>query len=139
MYLRNCYFTLIFCLFSIPAFGQTRIIQWSDVHSTLDSVVDQARAIDHLGQEFLQKNAKGEVVIVVNGDYTSITPYSRENRGEFSYEVLEYLLKTRGYTVLFVPGNHDAFDWTAEVNGVELFLEQMRKLQSWGAKILAAN
>ena len=49
------------------------------------------------------------------------------------------LLIDRGYTVLFTPGNHDAFDWVNKPGDIKLFVEQMQTIQSWGVKILGGN
>lgn len=119
-------------------FAQVRIFQWSDAHSTLKTLVQQLGAINQMSEEYLVANPKGEVVIVVNGDFTSINGFSEEERGWMSLRSLEFL-KKKGYTVLFVPGNHDAFDWTETLNGAELFFQQMAYLNSIGIPILASN
>jgi 2',3'-cyclic-nucleotide 2'-phosphodiesterase (5'-nucleotidase family) len=130
---------LTLCLLSFsPVYGQTRIVQWTDAHSTLATLSQQIFAIDQAGQEFLRQHPRGEFVVYVIGDFTSINPYNTEERGWLSFEAL-HLLKQRGYTVLFTPGNHDAFDWTARINGAELFLEQMRQLKAWDIPVLVAN
>ena len=118
--------------------AQVRIIQWSDVHSTVNNLSQQMMAIDEKGQEFLRKNPNGEVIIVVLGDFTSLNPYSMEDKGWLSLKALR-TLKLRGYTVLFIPGNHDAFDWNHQVDGVELFISQVKKLHSWGIPTVVAN
>lgn len=129
----------IFILFKAQfLFAQVRIFQWSDAHSTLKTLIQQLVSIDQMSKEYLIENPKGEVVILVNGDFTSINDLSEEERGWMSLRSLEFL-KRRGYTVIFVPGNHDAFDWTETLNGAELFFQQMAYLNSIGIPILAAN
>lgn len=96
------------------------------------------KAIDTYAQDFLQTNPEGEVVIYVLGDFTSLNPYSQLENGEFSFEALK-IFKMKGYTVLFTPGNHDAFDWTGRMDGSELFIQQMHQLHQWGIPILASN
>lgn len=118
--------------------AQVRLIQWSDAHSSLDTIVKQMVAIDSLGKDFLVQNPKGEVVIYVLGDFTSINSYSQQDGGWLSFEALK-ILKDLGYTVIFTPGNHDAFDWSGKIDGAELFLQQMAQLHEWGIPILAAN
>lgn len=120
------------------ASAQVRILQWSDAHSTLDTSLQQLLLIDHLSKEFIQQNPDGEVVVLVNGDFTSINHLSEEESGWLTLKSLE-LLKQKGYTVLFVPGNHDAFDWTEYLDGAELFFQQMSYLHSLGIPILASN
>lgn len=125
-----------FVCFAVQA--QVRLIQLSDAHSSLKTISDQLKAIDFLAQDFLLKNPKGEVVIYILGDFTSINSYSRADGGWLSYKALK-ILKDKGYTVLFTPGNHDAFDWSISVSGAELFIQQMAKLNEWGIPILSAN
>ncbi len=127
----------IFCL-AQKAQSQVLFVQWSDVHSALKSFTQQILAIDNSAQDFLMRNPKGEVVIVVNGDFTSINPMNIKEGGWISMDGLK-LLKQRGYTLLFIPGNHDAFDWTVRINGADLFLEQMKALKEAGVTILAEN
>ncbi|PWU17724.1 MAG: hypothetical protein C5B49_08360 [Bdellovibrio sp.] len=119
--------------------AQVRVALWSDVHSPLATIADHAAVIDQLGREYLRENPKGEFVIVVDGDFTSLSPYTRAEKGMKSFEVLRFLAQERKYTVIFVPGNHDAFDWTGEVDGVEVFKQQIKLLHSWGGYTLAAN
>lgn len=125
-------------LFGQSCYGQTRIIQWSDSHSTIESISHQVNAIDNAGTEFLKAHPQGEVIIYVLGDHISISPFNALEGGWLSIEALG-LLRTRGYTVLFTPGNHDAFDWTEKIDGTQLFLEQMQQLKRWGVKILVTN
>ena len=129
---------LCFILFSIPLWSQVRIIQWTDAHSSIDTISKQVLAIDYAGQDFLLHNPKGEVIVYVVGDFTSINPLNDMEGGWSSFEALR-LLRERGYTVLFTPGNHDAFDWTVKIDGAQLFLKQMKRIKSWGVQILVNN
>lgn len=124
--------------FCLTSKAQVRIIQYSDAHSSLDTIAEQLAAIHRLGQEFLAEHPEGEVVIYVLGDFTSINSYSQQDGGWLSFESLK-VLKDLGYTVLFTPGNHDAFDWTGKIDGAELFVQQMAQLYEWSIPILAAN
>lgn len=124
--------------FSVPLWSQVRIIQWADAHSSIETISKQVLAIDYAGQDFLRFHPKGEVIVYVVGDFTSINPINNEEGGWSSFEALR-LLRQRGYTVLFTPGNHDAFDWTVKIDGAQLFLKQMQRIQSWGVKILVNN
>lgn len=108
--------------YSSSAHAQVRIVQWTDTHSTLSTKSQQLAAIDQQGKEFLRLHPRGEFVVYVIGDFTSINPYSQMDGGQLSFEALR-VLKSKGYTVLFTPGNHDAFDWTGKVDGSELFLQ----------------
>lgn len=135
LYVLSVFWGLFFPTFSM---AQVRIVQWSDAHSTVGTMAKQVAAIDHYGKEFLSKNPNGEFVVYVLGDFTSLNPYSQVDSGQLSFEGLR-LLKEKGYTVLFTPGNHDAFDWTGKIDGSELFLQQMKQLQNWGIPVLAAN
>jgi 2',3'-cyclic-nucleotide 2'-phosphodiesterase (5'-nucleotidase family) len=127
---------VFFRAFSLSA--QVRLFQLSDAHSSLETIGSQMQAIDSLASDFLVQNPKGEVVIYILGDYTSINSFSQKDGGWLSYRALK-IFKDKGYTVLFTPGNHDAFDWSGKVDGAELFLQQMQKLNEWGIPILAAN
>lgn len=133
-------FVLSIVLFftSNACLAQVRIIQWTDVHASLPTISKQLAAIDQQAQDFLQGNPKGEVIIYVIGDFTSINSYNSEEGGWSSLEAL-HVLRQRGYTVLFTPGNHDAFDWTVKIDGAQLFLQQMQQLKKWGVVLLAQN
>ena len=131
-----CICTVLF--YSQISFAQVKIIQWSDAHSSLERLGDQLVKIDLLGQEYLTDEPDGEFIVFVNGDFTSINSLSRQDKGLVSLLALKKL-RERGYTVIFTPGNHDAFDWAGEVNEAELFLQQMKLLSEWGVVILAAN
>jgi len=125
-------------LFSVSLWSQVRIIQWTDAHSSIETISKQVLAIDYAGRDFLRSHPKGEVIVYVVGDFTSINAINNEEGGWSSFEALR-LLRERGYTVLFTPGNHDAFDWTVKIDGAQLFLKQMQKIQAWGVKILVNN
>lgn len=125
-------------IYSQTLMAQVKIVQWSDAHSSLERLGDQLSTIDHLGQAYLKEHSDGEFIVFINGDYTSINSLSRADKGYSSLLALKKL-RDRGYTVIFTPGNHDAFDWAGEVNEAELFLEQMKLLSEWGVVILAEN
>lgn len=114
------------------------LVQYTDAHSSTETIAQQLAAIDHLGQIYLQRNPGGEFVVHVIGDFTSINAYSDPNRGWQSYLGLRRLAE-RGYRVLFTPGNHDAFDWSGNVNGAQLFEEQMKALNQWGITVVVGN
>lgn len=124
--------------YSLISYGQVRILQWSDTHSTLSTLPQQLAAIDHTAAEFYSKNPQGEFVVFVLGDFISLNPYSRIDNGQLSLDALKYL-KEKGYTVLYTPGNHDAFDWSGTTDGIELFLEHLRVLHQLDIPILASN
>ncbi len=126
---------LIQCQISV---AQLRIVLWSDAHSTLKTLIQQLALVDQQCQDFLKENPKGEVVVLVNGDFTSINDLSEDERGWLSLRALSFL-KQKGCSVIFVPGNHDAFDWNESVNGAELFFQQMAYLNSLEIPILASN
>lgn len=130
-----CGFAIL--LLASSAFSQVRIVQWSDAHSTLATLPQQLKAMDGLAQSFYAQHPSGEFIVFVIGDFTSISPYSQVDKGQLSFEALR-LLKERGYTVLFTPGNHDALDWGLNFGG-ELFFQQMQQLYEWGIPVLAAN
>ena len=130
-----CGFAIL--LLASSAFAQVRIVQWSDAHSTLTSLPQQLKAMDLLAQSFYSQHPKGEFIVYVIGDHTSISPYSQVDKGQLSLDALR-LLKERGYTVLFTFGNHDALDWGLNFGG-ELLFQQMQQLYEWGIPVLAAN
>lgn len=130
--------TLIIFTFSQTLLAQVKMAQWSDVHSSLERLADQVLTIDQIGQDYLLEQPDGEFIVFINGDFTSINSLSRGDKGHASLLALKKL-RERGYTVIFTPGNHDAFDWAAEHNEAELFLEQMKLLHDWGVIIMAAN
>ncbi|MCJ8277409.1 MAG: metallophosphoesterase [Bdellovibrionales bacterium] len=137
MWVRNC-LAIIAIFISFKAQAQVRLIQWTDAHSTMTTLTQQMAAIDEKAQEFLARQPRGEVVIHVIGDFSSLNPYNSEDGGWKEYEALR-ILKERGYTVLYTPGNHDAFDWSFKRDGADLFLEQIRYLRDSGVEILADN
>lgn len=138
MFFRGLGATLFILLFSVQAFSQALIVQWTDVHSTLKTLSQQTLAIDRSAREFLSRHPRGEVIIYIIGDFTSIDPYNIKEGGWLAHEAIK-LLRERGYTVLFTPGNHDAFDWTVRIDGPQLFIEQMKALYTHGVKILVQN
>lgn len=137
MFLRCVLLFVVLIGFQPVVWGRVRLIQWTDVHSTLETISRQIYAIDQAAQEFKEKNPDGEVVVYIIGDFTSINVYV-DDEGWFSIEAMK-LLRERGYTVLFTPGNHDAFDWVSKPGDIQLFIDQMNKIKSWGVKILAEN
>ena len=125
-------------LFSSPSWGKVLLIQWSDVHSEIESMTRQLYAMDQIAQEFKAQNPQNsEVVIYILGDFTSLVPLLK-TKGWLLFQAIK-LLRDRGYTVLFTPGNHDAFDWIQEAKDTQLFIDQMQKITEWGAVILAEN
>ena len=137
MFLRCVLFFVVFTGFSSAAWGQVRLIQWTDAHSTLQTISRQIYAIDQKAQEFKDENPDGEVVVYIIGDFSSINVYV-DDKGWFSIEAVK-LLRERGYTVLFTPGNHDAFDWIGGPGDIQLFIDQMKQITNWGAEVLAEN
>ncbi|MCY4512394.1 MAG: 5'-nucleotidase C-terminal domain-containing protein [Bdellovibrionales bacterium] len=133
------YIFLLFVLigFSSVSWGRVLLIQWTDAHSTLHTMSRQIYAIDQMAQEFKAQHPDGEVVVYIIGDFTSINAYV-DDEGWLSIRAIK-LLRKRGYTVLFTPGNHDAFDWVGKPGDIKLFIDQMQKIQKWGVKILAEN
>jgi 2',3'-cyclic-nucleotide 2'-phosphodiesterase (5'-nucleotidase family) len=128
---------LAILVLTCSAFSQVRIVQWSDAHSTLATLPQQIKAMDLLAKSFYAQHPQGEFIVYVIGDFTSISPYSQVDKGQLSFDALR-LLKERGYTVLFTPGNHDALDWGLNFGG-ELLFQQMQQLYEWGIPVLAAN
>jgi 2',3'-cyclic-nucleotide 2'-phosphodiesterase (5'-nucleotidase family) len=128
---------LAILLIASSAFAQVRIVQWSDAHSALATLPQQLKAMDLLAKSFYAQHPQGEFIVYVIGDFTSISPYSQVDKGQLSFDALR-LLKERGYTVLFTPGNHDALDWGLNFGG-ELLFQQMQQLYEWGIPVLAAN
>ncbi len=124
-------------LLASSAFSQVRIVQWSDAHSTLTTLPQQLKAMDALAQSFYAQHPQGEFIVYVIGDHTSISPYSQVDKGQLSLDALR-LLKERGYTVLFTPGNHDALDWGLNFGG-ELLFRQMQQLHEWKIPVLVSN
>ena len=132
------FFVFSLLLWSAFAQAQVRLIQWSDSHSTMATLTQQMMAVDEKAQEFLNQYPQGEVVVVVLGDHISLNPYSLQNQGWLGLEAM-YRLKERGHTVLFVPGNHDGFDWESLGESSTLFMDQIKQLHQWGIPVLAAN
>ena len=137
MFLRLVLSLVVLAGFSPAVWGQVRLIQWTDVHSKLQTISRQVYAIDQMAQKFKAENPEGEVVVYILGDFSSINPYV-DDEGWLSIEAMK-LLRERGYTVLFTPGNHDAFDWVESPGDIQLFISQMQKIKSWGVQILAEN
>ena len=70
-FLRFFLFFAVLSVFGHPVWGQVRLFQWTDVHSTLQSISRQVLAMDLMAQEFKAKNPGGEVVVYIIGDFTS--------------------------------------------------------------------
>lgn len=118
--------------------AQVRLIQYTDAHSTIETLPQQLKAIDLACREFKRQNPKGECVVFIIGDHTSLHPLSQDDLGYTSIRALK-ILRDRGHTVVFTPGNHDAFDWSDQVDGAELFINQMKELHKMGVILLGAN
>ncbi|PWU17355.1 MAG: hypothetical protein C5B49_09075 [Bdellovibrio sp.] len=130
----------LFLCFPELTHAQVRLFLVSDVHSDPEFIVRSAPQIDVLAQRFLRENPFGQIVVLVLGDFTSVTPYTRRGFGSHFLQVLHFFSRWRDYTVLFVPGNHDALDWAIEREiGPDLFLRQMDDFHGWGVHVLAAN
>ena len=133
MFLRCVLLFVVFTGFSPAAWGRVLLIQWTDVHATLQTMSRQVYAIDEMAREFKAKHPEGEVVVYIIGDFTS-TNVHVDDKGWLSIEAMK-LLKRRGYTLLFTPGNHDAFDWVVGKPGdIQLFIDQMRQIKNWGCQ-----
>lgn len=137
MFLRSVLLCAVLTVFSPGALARVRLFQLTDGHSPLRTIISQMRRIHQMAEEFKQENPEGEVVIYIIGDFTAINP-DVDDKGWLSLEAIR-LLKRQGYTVLFTPGNHDAFDWIEEPDDIQLFIDQMKQMKDWGVKILAEN
>lgn len=139
MKFRLLIFLIFKFLFLEAVYGQALFIQWTDSHSTLFERPQQVLAIEKEAKDFRRRHPNAEIIVYVGGDHTSITPLNRKDADFQSLEILG-LLKSRGYTVLYVPGNHDAFDWNSpEAPAVDLFLDQMERIKALGVEVFAQN
>lgn len=125
-------------LFSPRVFGQLRLIHVPDTHSNLQILRELMLAGDFLGQSFLKTHARGEVMFLFTGDYWSINPVNQKDGGWLELEALVELRK-RGYTIGFVFGNHDGWDWSSGDFGVRLMIEQLKFLHNNGVILMAEN
>lgn len=117
--------------------GEFLILQSSDQHSAYHKIPDFLGSIEILSRQFKEKNPKGRVILIFNGDFSARDSHWSiqvpEDRGHFGYHVLSRLAEK--YSVFYVFGNHDAFDW----NDSQLFLDQMQNLKRAGVHLLTAN
>lgn len=118
------------------AHGQTLIVEFSDAHSAYDRLPNFLRTVNESIREFRAQHPQGQAVILVNGDYSGLSAWTNEE-GWLGIKALEHLL--RQAPVLFVLGNHDAFDWSDNTRGNELVARQLTRLHQVGVKVLGAN
>ncbi len=90
-------------------------------------------SVEVLSREFKSSYPNGKVLILINGDYSSKSIWTEGDKGQLGYEVLSQLAQK--YEVVFVFGNHEAFDW----KDTNLFINQMSLLKEAGVHLLAAN
>jgi 2',3'-cyclic-nucleotide 2'-phosphodiesterase (5'-nucleotidase family) len=122
--------------FAAPARAQTMILEFSDSHSAYDRLPEFLHTFQEMREEYLRREPKGQVVVIVNGDYAGLSQWSTEN-GWIGIKALE--LMARVAPVLYVLGNHDAFDWSSPKDGNKLAAAQLKRLHQVGVKILGAN
>lgn len=120
----------------MPASAQALFIQLSDAHSAYDRLPNFLKSVEVLVQDYRQREPRGQVLFIVNGDYSGLSPYASEN-GWLGIKTLEHL--TRWGQVYWTPGNHDAFDWSGPRQGNRLAEDHIRRLHQTGVHVLAAN
>lgn len=126
------FFSFVFSLHFF-SFSETLILQASDGHSSYRRMQAFLGSIEVLTREFKSRHPKGNVLIIINGDYSSLLHLTEADSGDFGYEILSQL--ARKYLVLFTFGNHDSFNW----NDSQVFLRQMEMLKKAGVQLLVAN
>lgn len=127
---------LLMGLMVARAHGQTLVVEFSDAHSAYDRLPNFLRTVGESIREFRAQNPQGQAVILVNGDYSGLSAWTNED-GWLGIKALEHL--RRQAPVLFVLGNHDAFDWSDNKRGNELVQRQLARLHQVGVKVLGAN
>ena len=126
---------LISCLLCFSAHSEILILQSSDQHSSYKKIPNFLASVEVLYREFKEKHPQGPVVLIINGDFSSLDSHSETqwDKGDFGYEILSQLAKK--YSIIYTFGNHDAFDW----NDSQLFLHQMTLLKQAGVNLVVAN
>ena len=132
LFLYKCFFLI--CFLHFVAHGETLIIQSSDQHSSYHRLPQFLKSIGILSERFKSQYPEGQLVLVINGDFSSYDSYwTKEDQGNFGYEILSQLASK--YLVFYTFGNHDSFDW----ENSQLFLDQMKLLKQAGVHLIVAN
>lgn len=129
-------FILGVLLFSAVASAQVLVLEVADSHSAYDQLPGFIRSVDHLKHDFLKKYPMGRVVLIVAGDYGGRSQWT-DDRGWMGIQALSRLAGEMD--VVYVLGNHDAFDWGKTENGNRLVLRQLEFLHRAGVKIVGSN
>ena len=83
------FFKLCFLFFSYSAKADLLIIQSSDQHSSYKKLPLFLASIEVISRDFKQKYPKGEIVLLINGDFSSKdNHWTTKDRGTLGYEML---------------------------------------------------
>lgn len=131
--LQLCF--LLLFLTALKTHSETLILQSSDQHSSYKKMESFLAGIEVLYRSFKEKNPNGAVVLIINGDFSSLDKNSKlpPDKGGFGHFILSQLAKK--YSLVYTFGNHDAFDW----NDSGLFLDQMTLLKENGVHLVVEN
>lgn len=145
------FYPLLFLSLSSSAFGEMLIIQSADQHSSYKQLPHFLASIEVVSRQFKQRFFNGQIVLIINGDFSShpnswsasnkktfldslnYNPLAASDKGTFAYKILSSLAKK--YNVIYTFGNHDAFDWADP----QLFLQQMLMLKKSKAHLVVNN
>lgn len=128
----------IFLITIVSSFSsaQVLIVELSDVHSAYDRLPNFLRSFSELRENYLKTEPQGKVVVIVNGDYTGLSAWTIEG-GWLGIKALEHISKQA--QVLFVMGNHDAFDWSTAEDGNRLMAQQLQRMSMLGIHVMGSN
>lgn len=113
------------------------ILQHSDQHGNIKRFARWLTMVYRRHEEHKKQFPRGRTVLILGGDTFGANSYSLHDKADFLVKTLGKL--TTDMDVVFVPGNHDAFDWSSEGSGAELFKKQTLHLHRKGVHILGAN
>ena len=77
-------------------------------------------------------------MVVVNGDLFEKAIQTKGERGGTALIGIR-ILKKLGHSVVYVPGNHDGFDWGKKIDASRLVLSHFNWLQKNGIPVLVSN
>lgn len=114
-------------------------IQFSDAHSDLGAMVRLLRALNVLSVS-APTSPGHPTILLITGDLSGDSKYSMDvmDSGWCVYEMLAALQESGKYQVVFVIGNHEAFD-QGGADGNRIFIEQIRFLKSKNVSVVVAN
>lgn len=121
-----------------PAAAQVLVVATSDGHAHYGALPSFLANFETERRAFLARHPDGEVIVALAGDIFGSSVWTRDgDQGWVGVRAVQALASKA--TVVFVPGNHDGFDFASDDLGNSVAIEQFRALRQAGVHVLASN